>query len=194
MPRLLILYGTTDGHTAKVAQFLADQLHSHGADVDLLEAGTSDPDPRDYTAVIVAASVHAGGYQKAVVRWVRTHAEALSYTPSAFVSVCLGVLQPSPKVERDLTRITNRFAAQTSWDPPCIKRVAGAVPYTRYGWLKRMVMRQIVKKAGGSTDVSRDHEYTDWADLRAFTRAFHAMCRVIARHQATPPAPLAKAS
>jgi menaquinone-dependent protoporphyrinogen oxidase len=184
MPRLLILYGTTEGHTAKVARFLADQLHSQGADLDLIEAGTSDPDPRDYTAVIVAASVHAGGYQKSVVRWVRAHAEALGYTPSAFVSVCLAVLQNNPKVERDLTEITDRFAAQTEWDPTCIKRVAGAIPYTRYGWLKRMVMRHIVKKAGGSTDVSRDHEYTDWEDLRAFAKAFHAMCRVIARHQA----------
>jgi menaquinone-dependent protoporphyrinogen oxidase len=184
MPRLLILYGTTHGHTARVARFLADQLHSQGADVDLLEAGTADPDPSDYTAVIVAASVHTGGYQKAVVRWVRAHAEALNATPSALVSVCLGVLQNNPKVDRDLTGFTDRFAAQTGWPPPCIKRVAGAVLYTRYGWLKRMAMRQIVKKAGGSTDVSRDHEYTDWADLRAFAKAFHAMCRVIARHQA----------
>lgn len=184
MPRLLILYGTTDGHTGKVARFLADQLYAQGADVDLLEAGTADPDPRDYTAVIVAASVHAGGYQKTVVRWVRAHAYALSCTPSAFVSVCLGVLQNDPKVDRNLAGITDRFAAQTGWAPTCVKRVAGALLYTRYGWLKRMAMRQIVKKAGGSTDTSRDHEYTDWAELREFARAFHAMCRVIARHQA----------
>jgi menaquinone-dependent protoporphyrinogen oxidase len=184
MPRILILYGTTDGHTAKVARFLADQLQAQGADVDLIEAGSSDPDPRDYCAVIVAASVHTGGYQRTVVRWARDHADALNYTPSAFISVCLGVLQKSPKVEQDLTEITNRFAVQTNWNPPCVKRVAGAVLYTRYGWLKRMAMRQIVKRAGGSTDVSRDHEYTDWEDLRSFAKAFHAMCRVIARHQA----------
>jgi len=184
MPRILILYGTTDGHTARVARFLADQLHAQGADVDLIEAGTSDPDPRDYTAVIVAASVHSGGYQKAVVRWVRAHAHALGYTPSAFVSVCLGVLPLSPKVERELTEIMNRFAVQTNWNPPCIKRVAGALLYSRYGWLKRMVVLHMVKRAGGSTDVSRDHEYTDWEDLRGFAKAFHAMCRVIARHQA----------
>ncbi len=193
MPRLLVLYGTTDGHTAKVARFLADQLHAQGADVDLLEAGTADPDPRDYTAVIVTASVHSGGYQRPVVLWARAHTEGLNYTPSAFISVCLGVLQNDPKVDRDLTGITDRFAAQTGWNPPSIKRVAGALLYTRYGWLKRMAMRQIVKKAGGSTDTSRDHEYTDWEDLRAFANAFHAMCRVIARHQAAAPVSLAKA-
>jgi menaquinone-dependent protoporphyrinogen oxidase len=118
------------------------------------------------------------------VRWVQAHAHALSYTASAFVSVCLGVLPLSPKVERELTEVMNRFAVQTNWNPPCIKRVAGALLYTRYGWLKRMVVLRIVKRAGGSTDVSRDHEYTDWEELRGFAKAFHAMCRVIARHQA----------
>ena len=50
--------------------------------------------------------------------------------------------------------------------------VAGALPYTRYGWIKRMMMRRIVAKAGGDTDTSRDYEYTDWNDLRVSSRDF----------------------
>jgi menaquinone-dependent protoporphyrinogen oxidase len=59
-----------------------------------------------------------------------------------------------------------------------VKLVAGALPYTRYGWLKRAVMKRIVKRAGGSTDVSRDHEYTDWTDLWDFAVAFSAQFEV----------------
>jgi menaquinone-dependent protoporphyrinogen oxidase len=174
MPRILILYGTTEGHTEKVARFLTNQLRWKGAIVHSVQAGPADPDPGEYDAVIVAASVHAGGYQSAVVRWARAHAEALSGKPSAFVSVCLAVLQKDLKVQRELGAIVNRFEARTGWKPAQVKLVAGALPYTRYGWLKRMLMRRIVKKAGGATDVSRDHEYTDWDDLGTFAAAFFA--------------------
>jgi menaquinone-dependent protoporphyrinogen oxidase len=52
--------------------------------------------------------------------------------------------------------------------------VAGAVPFTRYGWFKKWVMRRISAKAGGGTDTSRDYEYTDWNDVRAFVNGFAA--------------------
>lgn len=39
MPRVLILYGTTDGQTAKIATFLGDELRRLGAGVDVIEAG-----------------------------------------------------------------------------------------------------------------------------------------------------------
>jgi menaquinone-dependent protoporphyrinogen oxidase len=45
--------------------------------------------------------------------------------------------------------------------------VAGRLAYTQYGLLKRFVMRRIALKAGGPTDTSRDHEMTDWEQVRA---------------------------
>lgn len=33
-------------------------------------------------------------------------------------------------------------------------------------------MKRIAAKAGGETDTSHDYDYTDWADLRAFTHDF----------------------
>jgi menaquinone-dependent protoporphyrinogen oxidase len=82
------------------------------------------------------------------------------------------VLQHEPKVERDLQAILNRFVGDTGWRPSVAKFVAGALPYTRYGWLRRLVMQRIVAKAGGDTDTRRDYEYTDWSDLRHFTVDF----------------------
>lgn len=172
MTRILILYGTTDGHTGKVARFMATELRSRGALVDVFNAADTNPDPAGYEAVIVAGSVHAGGYQQPLVRWVQAHARALAAMPSAFVSVCLGILQEDVRVIRELDAIVNRFEAVTGWTPERVKLVAGALLYTRYGWLKRQVMRRISRKAGGSTDTSRDHEYTDWPDVRAFVGSF----------------------
>ena len=64
----------------------------------------------------------------------------------------------------------NRFFEKTAWTPTIRKIVAGALPYTRYNIFKRWMMRRIVRKAGGDTDITRDYEYTDWSDLSAFAR------------------------
>src|SRR5262245_59888308 len=109
MSRILVLYGTTEGHTAKVARFLADTLRADGVSADILDARPALPSPDTYDAVIVAASVHEGGYQRTVRRWVHDHAQALNDKPTAFVSVCLAVLQSEPKVQRDLAAIVDRF-------------------------------------------------------------------------------------
>ena len=172
MSRILVLYGTTDGHTAKIARAFADTLRTRGADVDLVHAGTSDPRPEEYEGVVVAASVHVGGYQRAVRRWVRAHARALAEKPTAFVSVCLGVLERNASTQRELKAIIDRFLARTGWRPTVTKVVAGALLYTQYNWITRWIMKRIVRKAGGDTDTGRDYEYTDWADLRSFAEEF----------------------
>jgi menaquinone-dependent protoporphyrinogen oxidase len=174
MPHILVLYGTSDGQTTKIARTLGDTLRGCGAEVDIVEAGKgAEPVPEDYAGVIVAASVHMGGYQRRVRRWVRDHAAALKTTPAALVSVSLGILQKDPKVQRDVVAIVERFQEQTEWRPAVIKHIAGAVMYTRYNWFIRRTMRSIAAKAGGDTDTSRDHEYTDWDDLRAFAETFY---------------------
>ena len=174
MSRVLVLYGTTDGHTAKVAARLGDALRSQALDVDVVLAGRDRMTPRadDYAAVVVAASVHAGGYQRRVKRWVREQAPALAGRPTAFVSVCLGVLQREAAVDRELDSIMGRFLQASGWRPTTTKVVAGALLYTQYNWLKRLVMKRIVAKARGDLDTSRDYEYTDWTDLESFAKTF----------------------
>ena len=173
MSRVLILYGSTDGHTRRIARAIGDALTRHLISVDLVEAGTSEPAASAYDGVIVAASLHAGRYQKPVQRWVRAHAVQIAKRPAAFVSVCLAVLQKSdPKVVADLDAIVGRFIEATGWRPAVVKHVAGALLYTRYNFLKRWLMKRIVAKAGGETDTSKDYEYTDWNDVRAFAEEF----------------------
>ena len=158
MTPILVLYVTTDGHTAKIARALGETFRERGFDADVVDAGATQPRLEDYAAVVVAASVHAGGYQRSVRRWVRRYARALNDRPSAFVSVCLGVLQKEPAVEARLAAIMFDFLTDTGWCPGRTKAVAGALMYTRYNPLKRWVMKRIVRAAGGDTDASRDYE------------------------------------
>jgi menaquinone-dependent protoporphyrinogen oxidase len=172
MTRILVLYGTTHGHTAKIARAISDTLRRQGASPDVIDANAGWPQPGDYAAVVVAASVNAGRYQRRVRRWVRANADALNARPTAFVSACLGVLQQDPQVQQEVAAIMTRFLTASGWRPTATTTVAGALLYTRYNPLIRAVMKRIAGKAGGDTDTSRDFEYTDWAALRAFAEDF----------------------
>ena len=174
MTTILIVYGTTDGHTRKIAQVLAENLRAHFCSVDIVDSAgmLRRLSPESYDGVIVTASVHIGDYQRVVANWVRTHAKTLNVMPTAFLSVCLAVLQRETKARQEILRIMRRFLDRVGWRPTITKMVAGALPYTRYHWLKRMMMKRIVAKAGGDTDTTRDYEYTDWNDLRTFSRDF----------------------
>jgi len=174
MPHVLVLYGTTDGHTAKIASVLRNTLMAEGSSVEAMDARhlTDDARPEEYDGVIVAASIHARGYQRAVKRWVASHASALNARPSAFVSVCLGILEQRAEAQREVREIMDRFLADAGWHPAVRLPVAGALPYTRYSWWKKWVMKRIVARAGGDTDTTRDFEYTDWDALGAFAREF----------------------
>lgn len=173
MARILVLYGTTEGHTARIAQSIGATLRTRGAEVDVaLATRAPGPDPGDYDGVLVTASVHGGRFQRPVRRWVHAHVNLLRDKPTAFVAVCLGVLQRDPAVQEEVTAIVNRFLLETGWRPAITKVVAGALLYSRYGLIKRWVMKRIAAQAGGDTDTSRDYEYTDWNDVRAFAEQY----------------------
>ena len=175
MSKILVLYGTTDGHTTKVARSLMETLRSLGAAVVLHDARLAECRPDAYDGVIVAASARGGRYQKAVWGWVRSHRAVLNAKPTAFVSVCPGVLQRDARVDLALPTIPQRYLDDTGWHPTMTTAVAGALPYRRYNVLLRWFMKRVVAKTGGDTDLTRDCEYTDWTELRAFARRFGRM-------------------
>ena len=66
--------------------------------------------------------------------------------------------------------LVEKFFGDTGWHPRHWTIFAGALAYTKYNWFTRWVMKRIAQKAGGDTDTSRDHEYTNWPDVRNFAR------------------------
>jgi menaquinone-dependent protoporphyrinogen oxidase len=174
MRSVLVVYGTGDGQTEKIARYIAHRLDVSGVPVVLVNAASGvDPDPAQFGSVIVAASVHAGGYQRAVRKWVGRHVDQLNRMRTAFVSVCLGVLEHNPATDRDLARIMTDFFDRTHWHPATREIVAGALKYTHYNPLKRWVMRRIVRKTGSrDLDTTRDYEYTNWDGVAAFVSRF----------------------
>jgi menaquinone-dependent protoporphyrinogen oxidase len=174
MTRILIAYGTGEGHTARIAAYLAAILRDHGCEVvaaDVKRPGALDLSSLD--AVIVGASVHLGVHQKYVRDFARKHHHELDRLPSAFFSVSLAAHDPSEEAREEVRGHIDKFIQETGWRPGMTAAFAGALLYKRYGLLTRWIMRRIVQSKGGTdTDTSRDYVYTDWDQVRRFAEAF----------------------
>jgi len=92
--------------------------------------------------------------------------------PGAFFSVCLAVASGLEEEHREAEKIASDFLQQTGWKPLMTTQIAGALKYTHYDFLKRMLMKMIARREGGDTNVSRDYEYTDWDSVKKFTLEF----------------------
>jgi menaquinone-dependent protoporphyrinogen oxidase len=179
MAQLLIVYGTSEGQTEKVALRLRDRLHfkdGRESDVFLADRVPEDLDPLDYDGVLVGGSIHGGRYQKPLVAWVQAHQPALAARPSALFTVCMRAAVPTDAARREVEGYVDGLARETGWRPAASAAFGGALRYSAYNPLLRWVMKRIARKDAahlpGATDASRDHEYTDWAAVDAFSDAF----------------------
>lgn len=174
--RVLVLYGTTEGQTGKIARFVADRLKEKGLEATLLDAADADEGAAlaGFDAAIVAASLHIGGFQKSVLRLVDKNAAPLAAIPNAFLSVSLSAAGEDAADWRGLEKCLEDFFSHAGWRPQRIEHVAGAFRYTKYDFFKRIAMKNIAKQRGAPVDTSRDWEMTDWDKLAAFADEFAA--------------------
>jgi menaquinone-dependent protoporphyrinogen oxidase len=171
---VLIAYATTDGMTARVAERIAETARATGCAVDVVDAAALPPDfdPTRYDRILLGASMHAQGYQRAAKRFVRRYTDALRSRPSGFFSVCLSILSKRPEERAASRRIAEQFPGQLGWKPDVVEIIAGALMFSRYGFLRRAAMKSIAKKEMGSVDATRDTIFTDWAAVDRFAREF----------------------
>ena len=174
MARLLIVYGTGEGHTRRIAERMAAFARDHGHLAHVQDAVLGPRLRPDHDAVIVAASVHQTRHQPAVAAFVREHRDALRALPTAFFSVSMTAAFPGASHRAEALEYVNGFVRETGWRPGRVHLVAGALLYTRYDFMKRTLARLIAREHGAVTDTSRDTEYTDWEQLERDTAAFLA--------------------
>lgn len=174
MSKILILYASEEGQTARIARFLGDVARREGHEAvtfDVRDQASQEPPATD--AVIIGASVHMGRHPAALMRWIKARLDQLNSLPSAFFSVSLAAASSSPKERAEAQAIADKFIEQSGWRPGHATTFAGALRYTRYGWLKRILMRWIAAREGSSDlDTQRDYEYTDWQAVENFAQEF----------------------
>ncbi|MFC6764734.1 flavodoxin domain-containing protein [Natrinema soli] len=188
MLSFLILYGTGEGQTETVADRIAETIDTRGhdataIDVDELSAGF---DLGEFDAVLVGASIHVGKHQPSVLEFVRSNRTDLNAMPTAFFQVSLSSATEEGRAQA--VGYFEEFSAEMEWHPDRVGFFGGALRYSEYGFLKRLLMKQIAKRAVSDmpeADASGDVEFTDWDEVEAFAADVAAF--VEGRLGVTPP-------
>lgn len=170
--RVLIVFESRYGSTARIAGRIAARLEADGHTLALRNTNQAEQQDARADAIIIAAPVYLARHPRRLRRFVRRHAALLSERPSAFVSICGALGGRWPDGPAEARRYVDHFLAATGWRPDLVLSVAGTIAYTRYGPLTRWFMRRASTWTGRSTDVTRDHELTNWSDLDRFAATF----------------------
>jgi len=186
--RALVVYATSEGHTALVAERIADVLrrpindvHSDvHIDVDVRSA-QHGPSPEGYDVVVAGGPIHAGHHARHLVSWLERYAAELKAVPTALFQVSLTSASDDEAHDRTAHELLAHLEEGTGFDPDVVGLFAGALMYTRYGWFKRHLMRAIARREGGDTDTGSDHDYTDWDAVESFATDVAALAAAARR-------------
>jgi len=170
MANVLIVHTTRYGQTTKIARQMEAVLRGNGHAVQLVDASRLPKrlEVWRFDVTFVGAPIYAGHFPASIVRFVRSQREFLQRGVSAFFSVNLAIVSRTSDGRAETLLLIERFIEETGWRPKRVELLAGALPYTKYNLFIRLLMRRMARKAGGDTDTSRDHEYTDWAAVERF--------------------------
>jgi menaquinone-dependent protoporphyrinogen oxidase len=170
---ILVGYATIEGQTRKIAEAVAAAVEAKGDRALLFDISSGGEYAIGHPeAAILCAPVHAARYPTAFADFVRQEAGWLNGVPTAFVSVSL-LIRSEFEEERDEARhFPDGLLEATGWRPGLVHHAAGALRYTEYDFFKRWIIRRMAEHENAPTDVSRDHEFTDWTALTAFVEKF----------------------
>ena len=175
MAAILIVYGTSEGQTAKVAERLAGTLAERGHDATVVDTGSrADADPAEFDGTLVGSSIHVGKQQAGVTGFVTANRDSLAEQPTGLFQLSLSSAADEPERRAAAAGYVDSFVEATGWQPDRVGLFGGALRYSEYGFLKRLVMKRIAREATGDTDTARDYDYTDWGEVEAFANDFAA--------------------
>lgn len=169
--QVLIVYGTTEGQTRKIAEQLAEHIRQRGHDVTLYdtESLNQELDVTNFRAVFVAGSVHQERHQSTISDFVVARRDQLQTIPAAFISVSLATAMGEME---EAQSYVDQFTKDTGWQPADTLLVAGALRYSEYDFFKQQIIKFIVMRKGAPGDITQDHEFTDWDAVYAFADRF----------------------
>jgi menaquinone-dependent protoporphyrinogen oxidase len=176
MSRFLVLFASHFGQTRRIAERIAEHLRELRHKVDLVDVRHESrgmPSPQDYDAVVLGSRVELGRHAPELYGYISAQVDALRELPTAFFSVSMAAARPSASA--DPNGYMDTMFGELGWRPARAVAFAGGLPYRKYGWLLRFIMKRISRSAGHTTDTSRDHEFTDWARVERFADEIAAM-------------------
>jgi menaquinone-dependent protoporphyrinogen oxidase len=171
--KILIVYGSSHGQTALIAERIAAQMRRSGAEV-LLTGYPAREHGADFDAIVVGARVHGSRYPWSVTRFIRQNRRALRSRPSAFFSVSLLQFARDPARRAQYETLPARRLSKLGWTPDRTEVIGGALLWqAQYGVLAPLFRRIWRRSLGTLLDPTRSEQvFTDWAQVDSFADSF----------------------
>lgn len=163
--RFLVIYATTEGHTRKVAEHVADRLHALDQLATMYDATDDEPDVElvGVDGVFVAASLYEDRFQEGIATFVTNRREALNRIVSIFLPVSLSAASSDADDRASLYGTIDRFIVEKGWRPSHIHHVKGALKCSNNDFFRRWSRKLLVRD--GSIATGLNLELTDWMAL-----------------------------
>ena len=174
MAHILTVFGTGEGQTEKIADSITEEFRVRGHKATTVNVAEMDSelDVDEFDAVLIGASVHYGRQQKSVRRWVKTNRDVLVRKPNGFFQVSGASGAKNEEGLAEATGYLDKFIDATNWQPDRIALFGGALRFSEYGFLKRALLKFIVRNQEFEMDESGDAELTDWESVVSFAGEF----------------------
>ncbi len=169
--KTLIVYFSKHGQTEAIAKRIAVVMDTTDQSVEIVSVTEAHRiDSLDvYDIVILGSPIYLKRHSKRLKRFVGRHLGSLRKKQTAFFSVSLSAAGDATQ-RKDAFDCMNSFLESCNWSPSTTEIFAGALPYSKYNWLTRWIMKRIARKAGGDMDTSRDYEFTNWNKVETFAK------------------------
>jgi menaquinone-dependent protoporphyrinogen oxidase len=170
--RVLVLYSSLRGHTARVSRRICESIGAAGGSADMMAVTEAIHDGVDwsrYDVVVLGAPVIYGNYDKAFMEFVRRHRAEIDAKPNSFFNLSVVARTPA-KATVEGNRYMQKFLQLSPWKPKDLKVIAGKVNYPAWRWYDVIMIQLIMKMTQGPTNRHTVIDYTDWADVDAYGR------------------------
>ena len=177
MANTLVVYETSEGHTASIAKFIAAILRDSGNQVEVIDVKRI---PFNFAldgfdSFIFGASIHVNHLPGELKSFIFLNQSLIRNRPSALFTVSLTEATHGVEARTKVEHYISDFLEELDWRPPLTASFAGAILYTQYGYFKRSLLKQVSRANGLGSDPNRDYEYTNWQDVHKFADNFSGL-------------------
>ena len=159
--QILIAYATKAGSTGEVAEAIAEELRSGGAEVDVSPA-KDVKNVSAYTAVIVGSAIRMGKLLSDATKFVEKNREALGQIPVAYFIVCMTMKDDTEENRQTVESYLDPMREVV--EPVDMGLFAGAINYSKLSFPAR-TMSKAMKVSEG--------DFRDWDAIRSWARQVH---------------------
>ena len=172
MKKVLVVYWSHDGHTARISRRICETIRAEGHEavmMEIMEASREGVDLESFDVILLGCAVRYGAFHKEFVKYVTKNKEILDRKPNSFFNVCAIARNPV-KATLEGNVYARKFVESSPWKPKEVKCFAGKVDYPNLRAFDAYCIQLIMMMTKGPTDRKSVSDFTDWEDVSRYAR------------------------